>query len=78
MRGYYSETRYQRAVSEDMELLYYSIAARCAQIVILSRYDALSDPDNEEYLLADNLDTLNVLRNFYQSYNKQDFLNTQL
>lgn len=58
----------------EMELLYYCIAARCAQIVVLCQYDALSDPDNIEYLLADNEDTLIVLRHFYETYKLQDFL----
>ena len=59
----------------DMGLLYYCIAARCAQIVVLCRYDALRDPDNSEYLLADNDDTLTVLRQFYTDYSVKDFQN---
>ena len=59
----------------DMELLYYCIAARCAQIVVLCRYDALRDPDNSEYLLADNDDTRTVLRQFYTNCMLKDFQN---
>ena len=59
----------------DMELLYYCIAARCAQIVVLCRYDALRNPENSEYLLADNDDTRTVLRQFYKNYTLKDFQN---
>ena len=73
LQGYCSSgvTFYQR----DLELLYLALPARCSQLIVMCKYDAIQDPDNSEYILSDVNSSLVILRDFYTIYSISDFVN---